>query len=166
MFHPVRRWCFYGPIEQTLIPGSSLHDVESTLADQQDIDSILRAHRVPYQATATVAYPEDMARKFAKARAVSGFRFIHILSPCPPGWKHDADQTVRYSRLAVQTGLFPLYELEEGRFKLSVPVPRRKPVEEFLAGQGRFKNLRDEDKAALQRGIDERWERLAQGRID
>ena len=132
---------------------------------KKDIDAILRGHHIPYQATATVAYPEDMVRKFQKVRTIKGFRFIHVLSPCPPGWKHDPDLSVRFSRLAVQTGLFPLYEVEDGKLKISVPVPKRKPVNEFLAGQGRFKGLTPEAVAGLQKGIDARWEELASGRI-
>ncbi len=137
-------------------PGSEL--------PKKDIDAILRAHGIAYQATATVAYAEDMVRKFKKAREVKGFRFIHVLSPCPPGWKHDPDQTVHFSRLAVQTGLFPLYEEERGVFKLNVPVPKRKPVLEFLSGQGRFKDLKPAEVQVIQQGVDERWVRLAAGK--
>ena len=134
-------------------PGSEL--------PKKDLDAIMRAHHIPYQATATVAYAEDMVRKFAKARTVKGFRFIHVLSPCPPGWKYDADQTVTLSRLAVQTGLFPLYEEKDGAFKLSVPVAKRKPVADFLLGQGRFKGLTSEDVEDIQRGVDRRWKEIA-----
>ncbi|MEK7744612.1 MAG: thiamine pyrophosphate-dependent enzyme, partial [Elusimicrobiota bacterium] len=89
---------------------------------KKDLDAVIAAHRPRYQATATPAYAEDMVRKFRKARAVKGFRFIRILAPCPPGWKYESGDTVALSRLAVQTGLFPLWETEEGRFRLNVPV--------------------------------------------
>ncbi len=137
-------------------PGSSGSDLP-----KKDLDAILRAHHIPYMATATVAYPEDMVRKFSKARQIKGFRFIHILSPCPPGWKTEPDQTVRLSRLAVQTGLFMVYEVEQGKMRLSVPVPKRKPVGEYLAGQGRFKNFTPADVEAVQKSVDESWARLA-----
>ncbi len=130
---------------------------------KKDLDAIMRAHHIPYQATATVAYAEDMVRKFQKARGVKGFRFIHVLSPCPPGWKYDPDQTVHLSRLAVKTGVFPIYELDGGVFKLNVPVPKRKPVLDFLSGQGRFKGLKPEAASAIQEGVDQRWARIAQG---
>ncbi len=124
---------------------------------KKDLDAILEAHHLPYQATATPAFAEDMVRKFQKARGVKGFRFIHVLAPCPPGWKYDPQDTVRLSRLAVQTGLFPLYEIEEGKFRLSVPVANRKPISEFLTLQGRFKSLSPEAGLAAQQEVDARW---------
>jgi pyruvate ferredoxin oxidoreductase beta subunit/2-oxoisovalerate ferredoxin oxidoreductase beta subunit len=125
---------------------------------KKDLDAIVLAHHVPYFATATPAYAEDMVRKFAKARSIKGFRFIHVLSPCPPGWKSDPADTAKLSRLAVQTGLFRLYEVENGAYRLSVPVSRRKPVEDYLREQGRFKNLSGDERAALQRRVDELWD--------
>ena len=118
----------------------------------------MRAHGVCYQATMTPAYAEDMVRKFAKARGVRGFRFMHILSPCPPGWKYDPRLTISLSRLAVQTGLFPLYEIEAGRLKLNVNLPKRRPVGEFLRRQSRFKALSAQDEAVIQQEVDRRWE--------
>ncbi len=129
---------------------------------KKDIDAILRAHNIPYLATATPAYAEDMVRKFAKAAKIRGFRFIHLFTPCPPGWKHDPSRTVELSRLSVQTGVFPLYEVENGRLKISVPTPKRKPVGEFLKPQGRFKRLSLEEEAAIQREVDRRWDALSQ----
>jgi pyruvate ferredoxin oxidoreductase beta subunit len=99
-----------------------------------------------------------MVRKFAKARAIKGFRFIRVLSPCPPGWKTDPMDTTKLSRLAVQTGMFRLYEVENGAFKLNMPVAKRKPVEEYLKAQGRFKSMTALEIAALQRRVDEAWE--------
>ncbi len=126
---------------------------------KKDLDTIVLAHHIPYFATATPAYPEDMVRKFAKAKAVKGFRFIHILSPCPPGWKSDPMDTVKLSRLAVQTGLFRLYEVENGQTRLNMPVAKRKSVEEYLKAQGRFKNMPTDEVADLQRRVDEFWEK-------
>jgi pyruvate/2-oxoacid:ferredoxin oxidoreductase beta subunit len=125
---------------------------------KKDLDAIVLAHHIPYFATATPAYPEDMVRKFAKAGAIKGFRFIHILSPCPPGWKSDPMDTVKLSRLAVQTGLFRLYEVEYGATRLNMPVAKRKPVEEYLKAQGRFKNIPAAEVADLQRRVDQCWE--------
>jgi pyruvate ferredoxin oxidoreductase beta subunit len=101
-----------------------------------------------------------MVRKFQKARGIKGFRFMHILAPCPPGWKYDSERTVALSRLAIQTGLFALYEIEDGRFRLNMNVAVRKPVGEFLRGQGRFKGLTPEGEAAIQAGVDARWQVL------
>ena len=125
---------------------------------KKDLDAIMLAHHIPYFATATPAYAEDMVRKFAKARTIKGFRFIHILSPCPPGWKTDPMDSTKLSRLAVQTGLFRLYEVEAGAYRLNVPVPKRKPVEEYLRLQGRFKGLSAEARAGLQSRVDEAWD--------
>ena len=125
---------------------------------KKDLDAIVLAHSPAYFATATPAYSEDMVRKFAKARAIKGFRFIHILSPCPPGWKSDPKDSARLSRLAVQTGLLRLYEVENGKTRLSVPVSKRKPVGEYLRAQGRFKGMTDAQVAALQQRVDALWD--------
>lgn len=125
---------------------------------KKDLDAIVLAHGIPYFATATPAYPEDMVRKFAKARSVKGFRFIHILSPCPPGWKSDPMDSARLSRLAVQTGLFRLYEAEKGAIRLNVRADKRKPVGEYLKAQGRFKGMSAGETAELQRRVDAFWE--------
>lgn len=127
---------------------------------KKDIDAILEAHHIAYQATATPSFPEDMVRKFEKARSLTGFRFLHILAPCPPGWKHDAQDTVGLSRLAVRTGLFPLFEIEQGRFKLNVPVPKRRPVGDFLRPQGRFRGMSTQDESLIQEDVDKRWRAL------
>ena len=124
---------------------------------KKDLDAIMLAHHIPYFATATPAYAEDMVRKFAKAKSVKGFRFIHVLSPCPPGWKTDPMDTTKLSRLAVQTGLFRLYEVEDGQMRLNMNVPKRKPVEEYLKAQGRFKSLPDSEIAAIQARVDAAW---------
>ena len=124
---------------------------------KKDIDAIVAAHGPAYQATATPAFAEDMVRKFAKAKTVKGFRFLRILSPCPPGWKYDSEKTVAYSRLAVQTGLFPLWESEAGKFRLNYAPEKLKPVAEFLAGQGRYRGLSAEHAAAVQAETERRW---------
>ncbi|MEK7389017.1 MAG: thiamine pyrophosphate-dependent enzyme [Elusimicrobiota bacterium] len=124
---------------------------------KKDLDAIILAHHPVYFATATPAYAEDMVLKFTKARAIKGFRFIHILSPCPPGWKSDPKDSARLSRLAVQTGLLRLYEVEDGRMRLNMPLSKRKPVEDFLRAQGRYKGMGTAQIADLQRRVDEAW---------
>ena len=133
---------------------------EGSPRPKKDVDAVARAHGVPYFATATPGYPEDMVRKFAKARTIKGFRFIHVLSPCPPGWKSDPDKTVALSKLAVQTGVFPLYEVQDGRVKLNVRPAKLRPVDDLLAPQGRFRKLEAAQRAALQSRVDARWSAL------
>ncbi|MBI4371413.1 MAG: pyruvate synthase subunit beta [Elusimicrobia bacterium] len=136
-------------------------DAPGSQRPPKDIGAIVRAHRPAYFATATPAFSEDMVRKFQKARAIKGFRFIHVLSPCPPGWKYDPGETVSLSRLAVQTGIFPLYEVEDERLRLNMRPAKLKPVEEFLAPQGRFKKLTPDQRRAIQQDVERRWEAWA-----
>jgi pyruvate/2-oxoacid:ferredoxin oxidoreductase beta subunit len=124
---------------------------------KKDLDSIMEAHHVPYIATVTPGYPEDMVRKFKKAREIEGFRFIRVLSPCPPGWKHDSGDTIELSKLAVQTGAFALYEIENGVFKLNMKPGKRKPVDEYLSRQGRFRHLTQGDRREVQDEVDAAW---------
>ncbi|MFH2204370.1 MAG: thiamine pyrophosphate-dependent enzyme [Elusimicrobiota bacterium] len=125
---------------------------------KKDLDKIMEAHSIPYQATVTPGFPEDMVKKFQKVRGIKGFRFIRVLSPCPPGWKHDSADTVALSKLAVQTGAFPLYEIENGVFKLNMKVAKRKPIADYLKRQGRFRKLKDENIQAMQASVDAAWE--------
>ncbi len=118
---------------------------------KKDIGAILAAHRIPYLATATPAFPDDLVRKFEKARGMTGFRFIHILAPCPPGHKFPAESTIRISRLAVESGLFPLYEAEGGRdYTISrAKEPDADLISEYLSLQGRFSGMSDAEVAFL-----------------
>jgi pyruvate ferredoxin oxidoreductase beta subunit/2-oxoisovalerate ferredoxin oxidoreductase beta subunit len=130
---------------------------------KKDLLSILAAHNVPYAATATVAYPDDLTEKFMRARDIRGLRFIHVLSPCPPGWKIPSETSIEYARLAVEARVFPLVEVEHGTdWKVTVEPPR-KPLDAYVKGQGRFRVLAD-DPTAMARmvdGIDERWKKIA-----
>lgn len=128
---------------------------------KKDIIGILAAHRAPYLATATVAYPEDLIKKVNKAKATKGFRFIHILSPCPPGWKTPPEISIKLSKLAVQTGIFPLYEIENGeRYKVNIKPKTLKPVIEYLKLQGRFRHLTQKDVDEIQAMVDRNWKIL------
>ncbi len=129
---------------------------------KKDIMQIMAAHSIPYAATATVAFPEDMERKLKKAREIRGFRFIHILSPCPPGWGTESSDTIHLSRQAVATGFFPLYEIINGvSWKMTCqPEGKRLPLKEYLSGQRRFKQMEDVRIEALQEEVDHDWEVL------
>jgi 2-oxoisovalerate ferredoxin oxidoreductase beta subunit len=127
---------------------------------KKDIDAILAAHRIPYLATASLAFPEDLSRKVKKAKRIKGTRFIHILIPCPPGWRFQSDLTIRLSRLAVETRAFPLFEVDHGmRYQLN-PMPRKIPVKEYVRLQGRFSHLGEKQMEAIQKEIDTKWEEL------
>jgi pyruvate ferredoxin oxidoreductase beta subunit/2-oxoisovalerate ferredoxin oxidoreductase beta subunit len=124
---------------------------------KKNIVEALVAHRIPYAATASIAFPQDMIRKFQKAQSKKGgSRFLHVFAPCPPGWGIASDQSVRIARLAVQTNIFPLYEVEAG---LSYTLNYRgdRAVTEYLKPQGRFKHLSDADFEDIQRMVDEDW---------
>ncbi|MCD6444696.1 pyruvate synthase subunit beta [Candidatus Bathyarchaeota archaeon] len=131
---------------------------------KKDLIGIAVAHGIPYAATATIAYWNDLITKVRKALEVEGPTVLHVLAPCPLGWRFDPSKTVEISRLAVQTRYFPLYEVENGVYKLSVKVSKPKPVEEFLRPQRRFRHLfTPENKhiiERIQKNIDEGWERL------
>lgn len=108
---------------------------------KKDVISIIAAHHPPYAATATVAYFPDLKAKVEKAMSMKGPRFLQVLSPCPLGWEHDSALSVTVSRLAVETGLFPLLELEHGELTGVMRLAVQKPVEDYLRLQGRFKHL-------------------------
>lgn len=128
---------------------------------KKNIMEIMAAHRIPYAATATVAYPEDFIRKFRRAKEIKGTRFIHILAPCPPGWKMPSDLTIKVARMAVETRVFPLYEVENGEtYTLNYRPAEPKPVSEYLKMQGRFRHLTEEQIARIQEEVDRNWRKL------
>jgi len=137
---------------------------------KKDLIAFGLAHHIEYAATASAAYWNDFITKMQKAAAVDGPALIHVISPCPLGWRFPTDQTIKMARLAVQTRYFPLYEVEKGRYKLSAN-PHETPVEDFLKMQGRFSHLFKPEYAheleALKSQIDARWlalQELCQGR--
>ncbi|MBI4495573.1 MAG: pyruvate synthase subunit beta [Deltaproteobacteria bacterium] len=127
---------------------------------KKDIVQILAAHHVPYAATASIAYPEDFARKVKRAKEVRGFKFLYVFSPCPVGWRFSPELTVRLARLAVLSRLFPLYEVEEGERYILNEDPPGIPVSEYLNLQGRFAFLREGDRERIQKSVDKQWARL------
>jgi pyruvate/2-oxoacid:ferredoxin oxidoreductase beta subunit len=127
---------------------------------KKDIMAIMADHRIPYAATATIAYPEDLLRKMEKAKRIRGTRFIHLLSPCSPGWRIPSELTIKISRLAVRSKVFPLYEIENGRSYTIQEESRTIPVKEYLKLQGRFSHLTDQEIKKIQEMVDEEWEHL------
>jgi len=133
---------------------------ESKRGNKKDILRILAAHQIPYVATASIAYPEDLVAKVRKAKSIKGFRFLHVLAPCPPGWKFSSEMTIRLGRMAVQCRAFPLVEVENGRRFTISPMPDKIPVAKYLRAQGRFKALGRPEMKAIQEEIDYQWETL------
>jgi pyruvate ferredoxin oxidoreductase beta subunit len=108
---------------------------------KKDIVSIIAAHHIPYAATASVAYPSDVRKKVRRAMAIDGPTFLQIHSPCPLGWGHDGSVTIEIARLAVETGLFPVIELERGSLAGVMPIRDKRPVVDYLKAQQRFRHL-------------------------
>jgi len=131
---------------------------------KKDMPFIMAAHRIPYVATACTSYPMDFVAKLRKARDIRGTKYIHLLTPCPTGWRYDTSKTIEMGRLAVQTGIWALFEIEDGKFRLCSPSDRlvdkskRKPIREYFASQGRFRGLSEVDVHRIEGWVDEDWE--------
>ncbi len=130
----------------------------------KDLMGIIAAHNPSYAATASPAFMEDLRRKVTKARDARGFRFLMIDGPCPPGHKTDPAESIHLARLAVDSHLFPLFELEEGHYTINYKPERPVAVTECLQLQGRFKHLFQPENqrilSDIQFHVDEYWERL------
>ncbi len=128
---------------------------------KKDIAGIMAAHKPAYLATVSIAYPEDFIRKVQKATKIKGFKFFHILSPCPVGWLSNSENTIKIARAAVETNLFPLYEIEGGeKYTISKKFKTAKPVMEYLKLQGRYRFLTEGDAALIQQQTDMNWQAL------
>ncbi len=130
---------------------------------KKNMPEIVAAHRVPYVASISLAWPEDLQKKVAKARAIEGFRYIQICSPCPAGWKYEPRYAIKLARLAVETGIYPVYEIIDGKIITETmkpkPEAKLKLIEEYLKLQGRFRHLNEVDIKEIQKRIIE--ERIA-----
>lgn len=136
--------------------------IKGKLQEKKDVPAIIAAHGIGYVATASAAYPLDLYDKVKKATTISGPRYIHVHTPCPPGWNFDTRYTIKVGKLAVDTGLFDLYEIVDGEFSLTGPSKKligkaRKPVQEYFATQGRFKSLDPAFIANIQEKVDAKW---------
>jgi pyruvate ferredoxin oxidoreductase beta subunit len=127
---------------------------------KKNLPAIAAAHDIPYVATACPAYNRDLMNKVKKAMAVKGPSYIHVLSPCPTGWRCPTDNAVEVGRMAVQCGMFPLYEVENGKYKLNYNPPALKPVVDYLKAQGRFRHLSDTEIKKIQDKVNSDWCRL------
>jgi pyruvate ferredoxin oxidoreductase beta subunit/2-oxoisovalerate ferredoxin oxidoreductase beta subunit len=127
---------------------------------KKNITEILAAHRIPYAANASIAYPEDFVRKMQKAKAAQGTSFIHLWVSCPTGYKSDERNSVKLARLAVETGVFPLYEVEHGDSYTINHQPAFTKLEEYLNLQGRFRHLNEGQISKMRQETEYEWKRL------
>jgi pyruvate ferredoxin oxidoreductase beta subunit len=131
---------------------------------KKDLLAIVAAHHVPYAAQANVAFLADLKKKARKAFAAEGPKFLDVFSPCTNNWKFPPSEYVNIARLATETNFWPLYEIENGKYVINYIPKTKKPIEEFLKTQGRFKHLfAPENKKTLekmQQLVDEEWKKL------
>jgi pyruvate ferredoxin oxidoreductase beta subunit len=131
---------------------------------KKDLDRIVQAHNLPYMATACSAYPLDLYKKVQKALSIEGPTFIHILAPCPPGWRYPAEETIEMGKLAVRSGMWVLYEREYDKITLTgaskAAMKSRIPVEEYLGRQGRFKGIGADAVSRIQQSVERHFARL------
>jgi pyruvate/2-oxoacid:ferredoxin oxidoreductase beta subunit len=130
---------------------------------KKEIARIMAAHGVPYVATlaaGTLPMLKDFRRKVARAAGIDGFRFLHLLGPCPPGWRYPTSQSTEIARLAVESRSFPLWECDHGAFRITYEPKHTVPVREYLEPQGRFSHLTEEQIDTIQAHVDERWRKL------
>ncbi|MEM4885299.1 MAG: thiamine pyrophosphate-dependent enzyme [Thermofilum sp.] len=138
--------------------------IPGKLERKKNLVEIAIAHGVRYAATMNPAYPVDMYNKIAKAASFQGPTVLHYYSPCPTGWYFDPSRSIEVARLAVQTRIWPLYECEDGRYRITVPVKEPKPIEDYFKLQGRFRHLLEPENRWLleeiKREVEENWNRL------
>jgi len=127
---------------------------------KKNVPEIMVAHGIPYVATACSSFLFDLEEKVKKAVATEGPSYIHVLSVCPTGWRIPAEKAISYGRLAVDTGFFPLYEVENGVYRMTYEPAVKLPVTEYLKGQGRFRHLTEKEISEIQRRTDEELEKL------
>lgn len=126
---------------------------------RKNLFDIVTAHRIPYAATASVAYPKDFMEKMAKAKEIKGCRVIHISAPCPTGWGFDPSKTVELAKLAVESGLWQLLEYENDKVKISYQPKEFKDFIPYFK-QRRFRHFTDKDFEIVKEVRDTEWDRI------
>jgi len=127
---------------------------------KKNITDMLVAHKIPYVATASIAYPEDVVRKLQKAKGIKGTRFIHLYATCPTGWKMDPARSVEVAKMAVQAKIFPLYEVENGVYTITRKPKKDIDVADYLRIQGRFRHMSEEQVDRFRQDVLREWEIL------
>jgi pyruvate ferredoxin oxidoreductase beta subunit len=127
---------------------------------KKNMPAIAAAHNIPYVATACPSYPIDLVQKVKKAADIEGPAYVHILSVCPTGWRSAPELSIKLGRLAVETGVFPLYEVERGQYRLNIDFPKLKSIKEYIKPQGRFRHLTDGMIEEIQKRVHREYEQL------
>ncbi len=127
---------------------------------KKNLPEILAAHEIPYVATASPSYPFDLVRKVKRAVEVDGPAYLHVLTVCPTGWRSAGEETIRLGRLAAECGVFPLYEVDQGKYTINLDPGELKPMKEYLGLQGRFRHLKPEDLEYIENRIHTNFEKL------
>jgi pyruvate ferredoxin oxidoreductase beta subunit len=127
---------------------------------KKNMPAIAAAHNIPYVATACPSYPIDLVQKVKKAAEMEGAAYLHILSVCPTGWRSAPELSIKLGRLAAETGVFPLYEVEHGKYKLNIDFPQLRPLKEYTKLQGRFRHLTDEKLQEIEERVHREYEQL------
>jgi len=152
---PFGAWTTTSPVGK-VIPGKIQH--------RKDITAIMAAHNIPYVAQAAPHAWRDLMAKARKASKADGPSFINVLTPCPRGWRYESGDTIAMSRLATETCMWPLFEVEDGNWQLTGQPAEKKPVTDWLKSQRRFAHLlrpeNSEVLAELQRWVDREWDKL------
>jgi pyruvate ferredoxin oxidoreductase beta subunit len=128
---------------------------------KKNMPEIMVAHNIPYVATACPSYPLDFIRKVEKAKKIKGPSYIHCFSVCPTGWRSPSHLTIALGRLVVETGIFPLYEVENGKYKISAEMPKKlKPIKDYFKAQGRFRHLGEKEIKMIQDRVNSEYKKL------
>ena len=141
---------------------------EGKKENSKNVPDIVAAHNPAYIATCSASYPLDFHDKLLKAKEIRGLKYIHIQTPCPPGWGCEERMTVKIGKMAIECGLFDLYEIEGDQKKLSDPTAKLlrkeklRPVQDYLNMQTRFRAISGEQIVAMQQRIDLKWEKYRQ----
>ncbi len=127
---------------------------------KKNMPAIAAAHNIPYVATACPSYPIDLIQKVKKAAEIKGPAYLHILSVCPTGWRSAPELSIKLGRLAAETGVFPLYEVENGKYRLNIDFPQLRPLKEYTKLQGRFRHLTEEMLSEIEKRIHLEYDQL------
>jgi pyruvate ferredoxin oxidoreductase beta subunit len=132
-------------------------NIQGNRTFKKNLAEIVTAHEIPYYATLSIGHPLDFIRKVDKAKNIKGFRFLHMFTPCIPGWKMDPAKTVEVAKRAVESGMWTLYEIENGEKRITYKPVKMKSVRDYLMMQGRFRHMSEEDIKILQMWVCKKW---------